>query len=114
MPRPIKCRRIGFEPEVTYYKPAGIPMRTLEEVILTKVELESIRLKDLEELNQEDAAKKMEVSQPTFCRILESARKKLSDAIVNGKAIRIEGGTYVIGRRRRRMIHRRMRRRNMR
>lgn len=102
MPRPRKCRRIWFEPEITYYKPAGVPTRELGEVILTKVELEALRLKDVENMEQEEAAKKMNISQPTFSRILESARKKVSEALINGKAIKIEGGTYKFPRRFRR------------
>jgi len=94
MPRPRLCRRVWFEPNVTYFKPAGIPVRELEEIILTVDEFEAIRLKDLEGLEQEEAAKKMNISQPTFFRLLDSARKKIADAMVNGKAIRIEGGKY--------------------
>jgi len=96
MPRPRRCRRVRFEPNTTYFKPAGIPVRELEEVILTVDEFEAIRLKDLEGLEQEEAAKKMNISQPTFFRLLDSARKKIADAIVNGKAIKIEGGIYKI------------------
>jgi predicted DNA-binding protein (UPF0251 family) len=94
MPRPRLCRRVWFEPNTTYFKPAGIPVRKLEEVVLTVDEFEAIRLKDLEGLEQEEAAKKMNISQPTFFRLLDSARKKISDAIINGKAIKIEGGNY--------------------
>jgi predicted DNA-binding protein (UPF0251 family) len=94
MVRPRRCRRVGFEPNVTYFKPAGIRMIDLEESILTVDEFEAVRLKDLEGLEQEDAAKKMNISQPTFHRLLLSARKNIADAIVNGKAIKIEGGVY--------------------
>ena len=94
MPRPLKFRRVGFRPGVNYFKPAGMPMGQIEEVVLTMGEFEAIRLKDVEDMDQEDAAKKMDVSQPTFNRILASARKKVADAIVNGKSIRIEGGSY--------------------
>jgi len=94
MPRPRRCRRVWLEPNITYFKPAGIPVRELEEVVLTVDEFEAIRLKDLEGLEQEEAAKKMNISQPTFFRLLNSARKKIADAIVNGKAIKIEGGSY--------------------
>ena len=69
-------------------------MVDLVESVLTVDEFEALRLKDLEGLEQETAAGRMAVSQPTFHRILSSARKKIADAIVNGKAIRIEGGTY--------------------
>jgi len=94
MPRPRIKRRVWFEPSVTYYKPAGVRMIHLEEVILTVDEFEAVRLKDYEGLEQKEAAKKMNISQPTFQRVYESARKKIADAIVNGKAIRIEGGPY--------------------
>jgi len=94
MVRPRLCRRVGFKPDVTYFKPAGVRIVDLEESVLTIDELEAIRLKDLQELEQEEAAKKMNISQPTFNRLLTSARKKLSDAIINGKAIRVEGGNF--------------------
>ena len=94
MPRPRICRRVKFLPETTYFKPAGVPLRELEEVVLTVDEFEAIRLKDMERLEQEECAKKMKISQPTFFRLLNSARKKIADAIVNGKAIKIEGGIY--------------------
>jgi len=94
MPRPIKCRRIGFIPGVNYFKPAGIPMRFLEGVSLSLEEVEAIRLKDIEDLDQEQCAVKMNISRPTFQRILESARKKIAEALLNGKAIKIEGGNY--------------------
>jgi predicted DNA-binding protein (UPF0251 family) len=88
--RPRLCRRIRFRPDITYFKPAGIRMAGLEEAVLAPDELEAVRLKDLEGLEQEEAAKKMNISQPTFHRIVTSARKKISEAIVKGKAIRIE------------------------
>ena len=92
MSRPRRCRRVGFPPKVTYFKPAGVRMIELEDSVLTVDEYEAVRLKDLLGLSQEEAAKKMNISQPTFHRLILSARKKISDAIVNGKAIRIEGG----------------------
>lgn len=95
MPRPKRCKRISFRPEITYFKPAGIGIRELKESILTFDEFESIRLKDLEELSQEEAAKKMNISQPTFHRLVLNARKKIADAIINGKAIKICGGNYI-------------------
>ena len=94
MPRPRIYRIVGFQPNVTYFKPAGVRMASLTEIILTVDEFESIRLKDLLGLDQGKAAKKMNISQPTFHRLLLSARKKLADAIINGKAIKIEGGNY--------------------
>ncbi|HJX49850.1 MAG TPA: DUF134 domain-containing protein [Candidatus Nanoarchaeia archaeon] len=94
MPRPRLCRRIRFQPGVTYFKPAGVRMIDLTETILTLEEFEAIRLVDLEETEQSKAGKQMKISQPTLSRLLKSARKKLSDAIINGKAIKIQGGTY--------------------
>jgi predicted DNA-binding protein (UPF0251 family) len=94
MSRPRKCRRIAFTPGVTYFKPAGIPLRMLDEVALTLEELEAIRLKDQEGLEQEQAAEKMNISRPTFQRVLVSARRKVAEALLKGKAIRIAGGTF--------------------
>ena len=94
MARPFKCRRVGFMPGITYFKPAGVPLRVLEEVRLTIEEAEAIRLKDLEGMEQEQGAEKMNVSRPTFQRVLVSARRKMADALLNGKAIRIEGGNF--------------------
>jgi predicted DNA-binding protein (UPF0251 family) len=94
MVRPHRCRRVNLKPNVTYFKPRGIPLVQLEEVILQIDEFEAVRLKDLEGLEQEECAKKMNISQPTFHRLILSARKKISDAIINGKAIKIEGGNF--------------------
>lgn len=94
MVRPRLCRRILAEPNVTYFKPRGIPLRQLNEVVISFDEFEAVRLKDLEGLEQEECAKKMKISQPTFHRLVLSARKKIADAIINGKAIQIRGGNY--------------------
>ncbi len=91
--RPL-CRRVSNLPLITYFKPAGIPLRDLEEICLSVEELEAVRLKDQEDLEQEQCAEKMNVSRPTFVRILDSARKKIADALIQGKAIRIEGGNF--------------------
>ena len=90
MPRPFITRRVGFQPEVTYFKPTGVRMIELNQIVLAVDEFEAIRLKDFEKIEQVEAAKKMNISQPTFNRLLKSARKKIADAMVNGKAIRIE------------------------
>ena len=82
------------EPNALYFKPSGIPLVSLEQVQLTFDELEAIRLSDLEGLEQTTSAEKMQISQPTLHRTLASARKKIADALVNGKALKIEGGTY--------------------
>ena len=97
MIRPLKPRCIGAEPEAFYYKPRGIPLRELEQVVLTLDEVEALRLKNLQELDQTDAAKKMGVSQSTFQRILVSANKKTADALLNGKAIKIDEGVMKNG-----------------
>ncbi len=94
MSRPLKCRRVTYLPEITYFKPAGIPLRDLEEMILSVEEVEALRLKDLEGMEQEEAADIMNISRPTFQRILVNARKKIAEAILNGKAISIKGGNY--------------------
>ena len=101
MPRPVRPRWVWSTPSVTYYKPAGVRKASLEIVVLSVDELEAVRLSDLQGLTQQEAAEKMNVSQPTFNRILSSARRKIADAIINGKALRIEGGAYqvVTGRR---------------
>jgi predicted DNA-binding protein (UPF0251 family) len=94
MSRPRICRRVYFEPNVTYFKPAGIRLVDLEEMVWSVDEFEAVRLKDLLQLDQETAARKMKISQPTFHRLVTSARKKIADAIINGKAIRIGGGNF--------------------
>jgi len=89
MPRPKLCRRIKFNPNVTYFKPQGIPMRELDLVELTFEEMESFRLRHIKDLDQVEGAKKMDTSQSTYQRILYSAYKKIAEALVNGKAIKI-------------------------
>ena len=89
MPRPRLCRRVEFNPNITYFKPQGVPMRDLEMIELTAEEVEALRLRNTEDLEQEEAAKKMNTSQSTFQRILSSAYKKITEAIIGGKVIRI-------------------------
>jgi uncharacterized protein len=89
MPRPRKYRRVCCNPSAYYFKPRGIPVYELEEIILDHDELESLRLADLNAYTHEKAAKEMKVSRATFGRIVESARKKVADGILNGKAIKI-------------------------
>jgi len=89
MPRPRKFRKINFCPTACYYKPQGIPLRMLEEVSLTNEEMEALRLKYEQNLDQEKAAKQMQISQPTFHRTLDSAQTKIAKALLGGKAIRI-------------------------
>lgn len=90
MPRPFKRRRIRGNPNSSYFKPAGIPKTELEETALELPEFEAIRLIDFKKVEQEQAAKQMNISQPTLSRILKSAREKIADSIINGKAIKIE------------------------
>ncbi len=89
MVRPIKPRRVIFDPNVTYFKPRAVPLSMLEEVDLGVDELEALRLCDLKALSQAKAAKKMGISQSTLGRILASARKKITEALIKGKAIKI-------------------------
>lgn len=96
MPRPTKPRWVEFFPAVTYFKPAGVRMRDLEEVSLGVDEMEALRLKDLMGLEQEDCAKRMNLAQSTFQRLLTTARGKVSTALIEGKALRIEGGNYLV------------------
>jgi predicted DNA-binding protein (UPF0251 family) len=96
MARPVKRRRIGCDPQANYFKPRGIPVADLEEVVLTMDELEAIRLADLEECYQETASRQMDVSRQTFGNIVKSAHKKIAAALVQGKALKIEGGIYTM------------------
>lgn len=93
MARPVCCRRIGSAPGCRLFKPAGVPASELSIVTMTLDELEALRLADLEGLYQEQAAAQMGVSRPTFGRIVESARHKAAEALVNGCGLNIEGGT---------------------
>lgn len=94
MVRPRKRRMINNLPRINYFKPAGIPMRDLEEINLTLEELEALRLINIDELNQTEAAEKMQVHQSTFNRTLSNARNKITQALINGWALKIEGGDY--------------------
>ena len=94
MARPIKWRKVEFIPNVQYFAPYDIDGVALRENVLRIEELEAIRLKDIEGLEQEECAEKMEVSRQTYQRILNVAREKIADSLINGKAIRIEGGNY--------------------
>ena len=92
MPRPCCLRHVGFKPLADFFKPAGVPACTLEQVTLALDEVEALRLADLNGLYQEQAAAKMKISRPTFSRIIEQARRKVADALIHGKALRLEGG----------------------
>ena len=94
MVRPKKDRIVGFNPDVSYFKPRGIPLVDLDEVCLTVDEREAIRLADLLGLSHEEAGRKMGVSRATFGRIVQQARNTVADALINGKAINVEGGNH--------------------
>lgn len=89
MPRPRLPRKVSFYPNSTYFKPAGIPLNVLEHEIINEDEIEAIRLIDHDEVEQKKACKKMNISQPTLSRLLKSGRKKISQALIHGKAIKI-------------------------
>ncbi len=93
MPRPRKCRRVGFIPDNQIFYPQ---LHNPEEIILSVEEVEAVRLSDLEAMEQDACAESMQVSRGTFQRIINAARQKIADALVNGKTIRIEGGSYEV------------------
>jgi len=93
MPRPCCCRHIGFRPSARLFGPAGVRACSLERVTLTLDEVEALRLADLNGLYQEQAAREMQISRSTFSRIIETARRKVADALIHGKALRLEGGS---------------------
>lgn len=90
MARPKTCRHIRFKPKAHYFKPQGLSIKVSDEVILTREEMEAIKLKDYDGFDQIDSAEAMKTSQSTFQRILASARAKIAQAIVKGKALKIE------------------------
>ena len=96
MAKPKKDRRVQYPPSVVYFKPQGIPMVRLEQVTLAVDEYEAIRLVDRDGLDQQQAAEHMGISRATCARIVESAHKKVAEALTEGKAIRIEGGNVVL------------------
>ncbi len=96
MPRPVKWRRVSRLPKERYFTPEGKDKLQLEEVVLKVEEVEAMRLKDIENLNQEQCAEKMNISRQTFQLIIDRARNKIAQALVEGKAIRIKGGNYTV------------------
>jgi uncharacterized protein len=94
--RPQKDRIVACDPEISYFKPRGVPLRQIEEVRLTIDQMEALRLADLEGLSQQEAGLRMGVSRATFGRIIQQARKVVAEAIINGKAILLEGGNYQV------------------
>jgi uncharacterized protein len=93
MPRPLCPRHITHCPPSNFFKPAGIPLRELQEIVLAADEMEAVRLADVEDLYHTEAAKRMKVSRQTFDRIVRRARQKIAEALVNGQALRIEKKT---------------------
>ena len=98
MARPKRCRRIADLPGATVFEPAGVPARSLVEIVLTVDEFEALRLADYEGLYQKQAAERMGISRPTFGRIVEAARRKVAWALVEGGVLRIEGGVVAMPR----------------
>ncbi|WP_167956471.1 DUF134 domain-containing protein [Anaerosporobacter faecicola] len=94
MARPTKLRKIECSPSIPYFVPSETGLDGVEQNVLLLEELEALRLKDLEGLEQAECAAQMEVSRPTFQRILLSAREKVADCLIHGKSIHIEGGNY--------------------
>lgn len=92
--RPTKWRKIDNISTISYFIPSDKDVSEVPTNIILLEELEAIRLKDLEGLEQEECAKRMQVSRPTFQRILLAAREKVADSLINGKAIHIDGGNY--------------------
>jgi uncharacterized protein len=96
MARPRLCRIVGCLPDSQYFKPRRIPLSAVEEINLKIDEFEAIRLADLGGLYQDQAAEKMNISRQTFGRIIESAHGKVAEALVKGKALKIEGGNFEV------------------
>ena len=96
MPRPCCMRHISCRLNAVFFKPAGIPVHTLDIITLALDEVEALRLADLDGLYQEQAAAQMKISRPTFARIVEQARRKTADALIHGKALRLEGGIVIM------------------
>ena len=94
MPGRRRCRRVGQQPAFTVFGPAETNNAAPEEAVLSVDEFEAVRLKDLEGLDQNECAGMMEISQPTFHRLVIAARRKIADALTHGKTIKIEGGNY--------------------
>lgn len=98
MTRPCKRRKITSEPRAYYFKPRAVPLCELEEIVLQLDEFQALKYSELERKDQASAAAAMKVSRQTFGNILGSARRKLADAVVNGKALKIEGGPVEMAR----------------
>ncbi|MDX9724637.1 MAG: DUF134 domain-containing protein [Myxococcota bacterium] len=105
MVRPFSDRHVAGRPAIALFKPAGRALFELEYVVLSLDEFEALRLADLEGHYQTEAARQMKVSRATFSRIIEAAHQKVADALVHGKAIRIEGGPVCLQKRRCCRVH---------
>lgn len=92
MTRPYKCRKVTAEPRAYYFKPRAVPLTELEEVVLRLDEFQALKYSDVDGKEQAEAAAAMRISRQTFGNILASARGKVAAAVVNGKALKIEGG----------------------
>lgn len=98
MTRPYKTRKVVAEPRAYYFKPRAIPLCGLEETVLQLDEFQALKYAELDGMEQAPSAAAMKVSRQTFSNILASARRKLADAVVNGKALKIEGGPVEMAR----------------
>jgi len=94
MPRPRKRRRVWHDPTPAIFKPVGVPLNQLKSITLLHEELEALRLVDLEERYQQEAALQMNISRSTLQRIVSEARYKVAQALTEGAALHIEGGTF--------------------
>ena len=94
--KPRKKRSVVYPPSFSGFRPYGRRDMKGNKVILKVEEYEAVRLADHKKLKHEEAARKMDISRPTFTRLIESARRKISDALVNGKEIKIEGGDFIL------------------
>ena len=96
MPRPRKCRMISCDPTNRFYKPQGVKMCDLAISVLSHDQLESLKLADSDKLDQIVAAKKMNISRSTFSRLVNEARSTVAEALVNGWALKIDGGDFQV------------------
>jgi uncharacterized protein len=93
MPRPKNHRIVHEPPLFTDFKPIGVPGQVLGRIMLSLDEFEAIRLSDQLGLSHAESADEMGISRSTFSRLIEKARKKMADFIIQGKQLSIEGGS---------------------
>lgn len=96
MTRPRKCRLIANKPTEKFFKPQGIKMRALKQVVLKHDQLEALRLADMDQLDQVNASVNMNISRSTFSRLVNEARCIVATALVNGWALKVEGGDFEV------------------